>query len=80
MLRTSRRDSSVWFLRRRGLDLNLGESMDVRKCIVPLCTLNNRRDTSPLVRLVEGEDDPSPSSMCSPSNLRWNRAKSYCHL
>ncbi|GFT06366.1 uncharacterized protein TNCV_1145561 [Trichonephila clavipes] len=42
-----------------GLGSNPGEDMDFCKCIVPSrhgCTLNSRRDTSPLVRLVEGEE------------------------
>ncbi|GFX05801.1 hypothetical protein TNCV_5089911 [Trichonephila clavipes] len=40
-----------------GLGSNPGEEMDVCKCIVPSRhggTLNSRRVTSPLVRLVEG--------------------------
>ncbi|GFU63306.1 uncharacterized protein TNCV_661401 [Trichonephila clavipes] len=42
-----------------GLGLNLGEDMDVCKCFVPSWhggTLNSRRTTSHLVRLVEGEE------------------------
>ncbi|GFV44834.1 uncharacterized protein TNCV_563831 [Trichonephila clavipes] len=42
-----------------GLGSNLGEDMDVCKCIVPSRnggTLNSRRAASPLVRLVEGEE------------------------
>ncbi|GFU80329.1 hypothetical protein TNCV_3521041 [Trichonephila clavipes] len=42
-----------------GLGLNPGEGMDVCKRIVPLrhgSTLNSRRASSPLVRLVEGEE------------------------
>ncbi|GFV89366.1 hypothetical protein TNCV_4151861 [Trichonephila clavipes] len=42
-----------------GQGLNPGESMDVCKCIVPLWhwgTLNSHRYTSPLVRLMEGEE------------------------
>ncbi|GFX80231.1 hypothetical protein TNCV_2642471 [Trichonephila clavipes] len=41
-----------------GLGSNPGKDMDVCKCIVPSRhggTLNRRRVTSPLVRLVEGE-------------------------
>ncbi|GFV32460.1 uncharacterized protein TNCV_1677461 [Trichonephila clavipes] len=40
-------------------DLNLGEDMDVCKCIVPLWhggTLKSRRAASPLMWLVEGEE------------------------
>ncbi|GFV56301.1 uncharacterized protein TNCV_1312001 [Trichonephila clavipes] len=43
-----------------GLGSNPGEDMDVCKCIVPSRhggTLNSRRATSPLVRLVEGAPD-----------------------
>ncbi|GFW71367.1 hypothetical protein TNCV_537851 [Trichonephila clavipes] len=43
----------------RGLGLNSGEGMDTCKCIVPLRhggTLNSRRATSPLVRLVERKE------------------------
>ncbi|GFV39393.1 hypothetical protein TNCV_1230941 [Trichonephila clavipes] len=46
-------------------------------------TLNSHRAASPLVRLVDGEErcqDLDPPPGCSPSKLRWNRAKSYCHL
>ncbi|GFV49093.1 uncharacterized protein TNCV_236271 [Trichonephila clavipes] len=42
-----------------GLGSNPREDMDVCKCIVPSPhggTLNSRRATSPLVRLVEGEE------------------------
>ncbi|GFX86248.1 uncharacterized protein TNCV_2561301 [Trichonephila clavipes] len=42
-----------------GLGSNPGEDMDVCKCITPSWhgdTLNSRRATSPLVRLVEGEE------------------------
>ncbi|GFT25082.1 uncharacterized protein TNCV_179911 [Trichonephila clavipes] len=41
------------------LGSNPGEDMDICKCIVPSWhwgTLNNRRASSPLVRLVEGEE------------------------
>ncbi|GFY09124.1 hypothetical protein TNCV_4663151 [Trichonephila clavipes] len=49
-------------------------SMDVCKCIVPLRyggTLNSRQATSPLVRLVEGEErwEASDPPGCSPSKL-----------
>ncbi|GFV00348.1 hypothetical protein TNCV_3643261 [Trichonephila clavipes] len=60
--------------------------MDVRKCVVPLWhggTLNSRRATSPLVRLAVGGPiigRPMITPRHSPSKLRWNRAKSYCHL
>ncbi|GFX31775.1 hypothetical protein TNCV_171081 [Trichonephila clavipes] len=56
--------------------------MDVCKCIVPLrhgYTLNSRRASSPLVRLVEGEEKWEGKG-CSSSKLRRNSAKSYCHL
>ncbi|GFT12824.1 uncharacterized protein TNCV_5095511 [Trichonephila clavipes] len=51
-------------------------------------TLNSRRAASPLVRLVEGKERwkgkrggrPLTTPECSASKLRWNRAKSYCHL
>ncbi|GFX25883.1 hypothetical protein TNCV_2640251 [Trichonephila clavipes] len=52
--------------------------MDVCKYMVHLRhggTLNSRRATSPLVRLVA----PDPPG-CSALKLGWNRAKSYCHL
>ncbi|GFY00692.1 uncharacterized protein TNCV_2140851 [Trichonephila clavipes] len=42
-----------------GLGSNSGEDMDVCKCIVPSRhegTLNSRRATSPLMRLVEEEE------------------------
>ncbi|GFT28120.1 uncharacterized protein TNCV_645031 [Trichonephila clavipes] len=42
-----------------GLGSNPGEDMDVCKCLVPSRhggTLNSRRDASPLVRLVGGEE------------------------
>ncbi|GFX30101.1 uncharacterized protein TNCV_2618121 [Trichonephila clavipes] len=42
-----------------GLGLNPGEDMDVCKCIVPSWhggTLNSRRASSPLVRLMGGEE------------------------
>ncbi|GFS68495.1 hypothetical protein TNCV_4584251 [Trichonephila clavipes] len=69
-----------------GLGSNSGQDMDVCKYIVPSWrggTLNSREAASPLVRLVAGDErreasDPPPG--CSPSKLRWNRAKSYCHL
>ncbi|GFS77292.1 hypothetical protein TNCV_3758761 [Trichonephila clavipes] len=60
--------------------------MDVCKCIVPSGhggTLNSRRATSPLVRLVAGDErweDPDPPPWCSPSKLGWKRATSYCQL
>ncbi|GFV67976.1 uncharacterized protein TNCV_1872581 [Trichonephila clavipes] len=54
---------------------NLGEGMDVCKCIVPSRhgdTLNNRRAASPLVRLVEGVERggkaPSHSKDVVPQN------------
>ncbi|GFW16863.1 hypothetical protein TNCV_2759911 [Trichonephila clavipes] len=43
----------------KGMGSNPREGMDACKCIVPSRhggTLNNYQDTSPLVRLVEGED------------------------
>ncbi|GFV31538.1 hypothetical protein TNCV_1182671 [Trichonephila clavipes] len=43
----------------KGLSSNPGEGMGVCKCIVPLQqggTLNSRRASSPLVRLIEGEE------------------------
>ncbi|GFV67460.1 hypothetical protein TNCV_4621411 [Trichonephila clavipes] len=45
-------------------------------------TLNSRRATSSLVRLVVGEErwEASYPLGYSPSKLEWNRAKSYCHL
>ncbi|GFW35772.1 hypothetical protein TNCV_4436191 [Trichonephila clavipes] len=58
----------------------------VAAAIVPLWhggTLNSRRATSPLVRLVardERWETPDPPPGCSPSKLRWNQAKSHCHL
>ncbi|GFT63594.1 uncharacterized protein TNCV_870521 [Trichonephila clavipes] len=48
-----------------GLGLNPGEDMDVGKCVVPLRlmgSLNSRRDSSSLVKLVEGEDRWDESS------------------
>ncbi|GFT26438.1 cullin-4A [Trichonephila clavipes] len=42
-----------------GLGSNPGEDMDICECIEPSShgsTLNSRRTTSPLVRLVKGED------------------------
>ncbi|GFV15431.1 uncharacterized protein TNCV_4834571 [Trichonephila clavipes] len=42
-----------------GLGSNPGEDMDVCKCIVPLQhggTLTSRRATSPLLRLMEGDE------------------------
>ncbi|GFX34342.1 uncharacterized protein TNCV_3226891 [Trichonephila clavipes] len=64
-----------------GLDSNLGEDMDVCKCIVPSRdggTLNSSRAASPLLRLVAGDEKleaPAPPPECSTSNLEWNRAK-----
>ncbi|GFV30444.1 hypothetical protein TNCV_99191 [Trichonephila clavipes] len=46
-------------------------------------TLNSRQAASLLVRLVAGYERweaPDPSPEYSPSKLRWNQAKSYCHL
>ncbi|GFW83334.1 hypothetical protein TNCV_2544321 [Trichonephila clavipes] len=67
-----------------GLGSNLGEDMDVCKCIVILrhgVILNSRRAASSLVKLVDGEEGwKALSPGCSPSKLGWNRAKSYCHL
>ncbi|GFW75697.1 hypothetical protein TNCV_4428801 [Trichonephila clavipes] len=60
--------------------------MNVCKCIVPSRygdALNCRRAASPLMKLVAGDERweaPDPPTGCSPSKLRWNRAKSYCHL
>ncbi|GFW31124.1 uncharacterized protein TNCV_2577061 [Trichonephila clavipes] len=68
------------------LGSNLGEDMDVCKCIVPSWhggILNSHRGASPLVRLVakdERWEAPDPPPGCSPSELVWNRALSYCHL
>ncbi|GFV99253.1 hypothetical protein TNCV_1512251 [Trichonephila clavipes] len=45
-------------------------------------TINSRRDTSPLVRLEDGEeggDTNSPPGCCL-SELGRNRSKSFCHL
>ncbi|GFX75278.1 hypothetical protein TNCV_3043001 [Trichonephila clavipes] len=70
----------------KGLGSNPGEDMNVCKCILPSrqgCTLNSRQAASPLVRLVEGEerwDEFDHPPECSPSKLRWDRVKSYCHL
>ncbi|GFV91925.1 hypothetical protein TNCV_2975961 [Trichonephila clavipes] len=53
------------------MGLNLGEDMDVCKCIGPLWhggTLNSRRTTIPVMWLVEGEEsrdefqEPRPDS------------------
>ncbi|GFU61369.1 uncharacterized protein TNCV_530691 [Trichonephila clavipes] len=69
-----------------GLGSNLGEGMDVCKCIVPLLhwgTLNSHQAASPLVRLVEGEERweaPGHPQDSSPSKLGRNREKSYYHL
>ncbi|GFV92701.1 uncharacterized protein TNCV_1375511 [Trichonephila clavipes] len=68
------------------LGSNIGEDMDVCKCIVPCRygdTLNSRQDANPLVRLVAGDErweTLDPPLGCSPSKLGWNRAKSYCNL
>ncbi|GFW18826.1 hypothetical protein TNCV_5132791 [Trichonephila clavipes] len=46
-------------------------------------TLNIHRVTSPLVKLMAGDERweaPDPPPGCSPSKLEWNRAKSFCHL
>ncbi|GFW97758.1 hypothetical protein TNCV_1425211 [Trichonephila clavipes] len=70
----------------QGLGLNPREDIDVYKYIVPsrhAGTLNSHRAASPLVRLVAGDERweaPDPPPGCPPSKLRWNRAKSYCHL
>ncbi|GFW11508.1 hypothetical protein TNCV_3810271 [Trichonephila clavipes] len=69
-----------------GVGSNIGEDMDVCKCIVPSRqegTLNSRRAAGPLDLGEKGRDvgDLSPlSPECSPSKLGWNRAKPYCHL
>ncbi|GFV41763.1 hypothetical protein TNCV_3629141 [Trichonephila clavipes] len=66
-----------------GLGSNIGEGMDVGKCIVSLRhggTLNNHLVASPLVRFVEGGGRPLITPRSSPPKLRWNRAKSCCHL
>ncbi|GFU30286.1 hypothetical protein TNCV_4116481 [Trichonephila clavipes] len=61
-----------------GLKSNPGEDMGACECIVPSRhggTLNSRRSTSPLVRLVEGEEMwvvPDPPPGCSLSKLGWN--------
>ncbi|GFU79891.1 hypothetical protein TNCV_577711 [Trichonephila clavipes] len=55
---------SVWWLATltavpQGLGSNVGEGMDVCKCIVPLLhggTLNSRQVVSPLVRLADMEE------------------------
>ncbi|GFV22200.1 hypothetical protein TNCV_2674421 [Trichonephila clavipes] len=70
----------------KGLDSNPGEDIDVCKRLVSSShggTLNIRRATSSLVKLVAGNErweNPDPPPGCSPSKLGWNRAKSYCHL
>ncbi|GFX07185.1 prolyl endopeptidase [Trichonephila clavipes] len=57
------------------LGSNPSEDMDGCKCTVPSqqgYTLNSLRATSPLVRLVAGDErweDPDPSPGCSPSKL-----------
>ncbi|GFT86821.1 uncharacterized protein TNCV_4163931 [Trichonephila clavipes] len=46
-------------------------------------TINSRQATSPLLRLVAGDERreaPDPPPECSPSKLKCSRAKSYCHL
>ncbi|GFW77334.1 uncharacterized protein TNCV_924501 [Trichonephila clavipes] len=69
-----------------GLGSNLGEDMDVCKCIVPLRlggTLNSRRAASPLLRLGEEKERwkaPDPSQGVLPQNCGENQAKSFCHL
>ncbi|GFX21611.1 hypothetical protein TNCV_1400251 [Trichonephila clavipes] len=48
------------FKRKGGVGSNPREGMDTRKCIVPLQhrgTLNSRRAASPLVRLMEREEE-----------------------
>ncbi|GFV28039.1 hypothetical protein TNCV_187151 [Trichonephila clavipes] len=64
----------------KGLGSNPGEDLDVCKCIVSSrqgATLNSRRATSPLVRLVAGNESlEAPGS----PKLGWNRAKSHCQL
>ncbi|GFW29880.1 hypothetical protein TNCV_3937471 [Trichonephila clavipes] len=59
--------------------------MDVCKCIVPSrheVTLNSRRATSPLVRLLEGEErwEVPDNLQVSASKSGWKRAKTCCHL
>ncbi|GFW27658.1 hypothetical protein TNCV_765401 [Trichonephila clavipes] len=51
--------------------------------IFKMNTLNSRRATSPLVKLMAGDERweaHAPPSGCSLSKLGWNRAKSYCRL
>ncbi|GFS48284.1 hypothetical protein TNCV_2296661 [Trichonephila clavipes] len=60
------------------LGSNPVKDVDVSLCIVPSRhgdTLNSCRASSSLMRLVGG---PDPPPGCSPSNLGWNQAKSYC--
>ncbi|GFX41780.1 hypothetical protein TNCV_388931 [Trichonephila clavipes] len=62
-----------------GLGSNLGQGMDVCKCIVPsrqVATLNSLRAASPLVRLVGGEGRPLTTPGCSPSKLGLKRPNS----
>ncbi|GFW04262.1 uncharacterized protein TNCV_2670261 [Trichonephila clavipes] len=68
-----------------GFNRNLGEGMDVGKCIVPSRhgdTLNSRRAASPLVRLVEGEERwEVPDHLQVVLYQNWeSQDKSYCHL
>ncbi|GFT30988.1 hypothetical protein TNCV_1683541 [Trichonephila clavipes] len=72
---------------RQGLGSYPGEGMDVCKCTVPLRhggTLNSRRSTSPLVRLMEIEERWVASLWqslgCSLTKLVGNEGKSYRHL
>ncbi|GFT48474.1 uncharacterized protein TNCV_3822591 [Trichonephila clavipes] len=66
----------------QGLGSNPGEDRDVRKCIVPLRhgdTLNSRRATSPLVKLVEGEERweaPGHPQVFIP--LNWGGTEQNC--
>ncbi|GFW89615.1 hypothetical protein TNCV_1024991 [Trichonephila clavipes] len=57
--------------------------MMLRSVTHPVVCLLDRQATSPLIRLMEGEERweaPDPPPGCSPSKLGRNPAKSYCHL
>ncbi|GFT33948.1 uncharacterized protein TNCV_4384171 [Trichonephila clavipes] len=58
----------------QSMGLNAGEDLGVCKCIVPLRhggILNSRRDASPLVRLVEGEERWEAPTLKGVSPLNW---------
>ncbi|GFW25672.1 uncharacterized protein TNCV_1309331 [Trichonephila clavipes] len=70
-----RPESSTRAVAHHGLGLNLGEVMDVRKCIVPLRhvgALNSRRAASPLDRFVKEEETwEAPGRPQGVSPLNW---------